>query len=338
MALGNILKEARMRKKLSASEVAAGTRMKVQLVAAIEQEDYSAFPAPIYGKGFIKLFAEHVDIDPAPLIDEYVNAIANGNISQPAPAPTHKTRKILIDTEPLIDESTKDKKTTDKKRPVQVKSPIEKEKQESKSATEEKPPADDLFSRIEPENKQTEKTLFHPKESAPITKSETIVESSPETKPIPMEESLPAKEPAITPVIEPAPITEEITPIIDAEPIINLESDTKEEEENQYNKPIPVIHQVSLASTPVPTEKQSETKSSPSPMKKRAADASISLKKLNLSESHIKAASISVGILILLILITSTISRCSHNKKEKIVPSTNETLQLAIPPADPYLE
>lgn len=72
MALGAQLREARMRMGMTESEVAAATRMKIQIVEAIEREDFTAVAAPIYGKGFIKLFAERVGLDPKPLVEEYV--------------------------------------------------------------------------------------------------------------------------------------------------------------------------------------------------------------------------------------------------------------------------
>jgi transcriptional regulator with XRE-family HTH domain len=76
MALGKTLQDARTRKKMTASQVAAATRMKVQTVEAIEREDFSRITAPVYGKGFLKLYAECVEIDPAPLIAEYVERFA----------------------------------------------------------------------------------------------------------------------------------------------------------------------------------------------------------------------------------------------------------------------
>lgn len=71
MALGQELKEAREERSLTRSDVAKATRMKVQIVEALEEEDFDKIPAPIYARGFIKLFAEHVGLDPKPLIDEY---------------------------------------------------------------------------------------------------------------------------------------------------------------------------------------------------------------------------------------------------------------------------
>lgn len=72
MALGAKLKEAREQRKLTPSEVAAATRMKVQIVEDLDQENFSRIAAPVYGKGFIKLYAEFVGLNPKPLIDEYV--------------------------------------------------------------------------------------------------------------------------------------------------------------------------------------------------------------------------------------------------------------------------
>jgi len=77
MALGAKLQEAREKRKLSPSEVAAGTRMKVQIVEDLEREDFSRIAAPVYGKGFIKLYAEFVGLKPRPLIDEYVARFVN---------------------------------------------------------------------------------------------------------------------------------------------------------------------------------------------------------------------------------------------------------------------
>lgn len=73
MALGETLRRARQEQKLTASEVAAGTRMMVQMVEALEREDFSQVAATIYGKGFIRMYAQYVHLDPEPLIQEYMD-------------------------------------------------------------------------------------------------------------------------------------------------------------------------------------------------------------------------------------------------------------------------
>lgn len=83
MALGKQLQNAREKMKLTASEVAAATYMNVQTVEAIEREDFSGIAAPIYAKGFIKLYAEYVGMDPQPLIQEYL-FISSGEVKSPS--------------------------------------------------------------------------------------------------------------------------------------------------------------------------------------------------------------------------------------------------------------
>lgn len=72
MTLGEKLRSARQAQKMTTSEVATATRMKVQMVEALEEDDFTKMPAVIYAKGFIKLYAEHVGLDPHPLVEEYV--------------------------------------------------------------------------------------------------------------------------------------------------------------------------------------------------------------------------------------------------------------------------
>ena len=125
MALGEELRHARMRKKLTASQVAADTRMKVQTVEALEREDFSRIAAPIYAKGFIKLFAEYVGLDPQPLIEDYVHRFV-----APPPAPSPAVEELS--PAPVME-------ATDM--------PAE-DAPESAAATEPEP---DLFAQVDPE-------------------------------------------------------------------------------------------------------------------------------------------------------------------------------------------
>jgi len=71
--LGQILKEAREKKGVTASQAAAATRMKIQAVQALEKDDFSRMAAPMYAKGFLKLYSEYLGLDAAPLIREYMD-------------------------------------------------------------------------------------------------------------------------------------------------------------------------------------------------------------------------------------------------------------------------
>ena len=78
MSLGQTLRAAREAKGLSTSELAAQTHLLVQIVEGLENEDFRRIPAPIYGRGFVKLYCETVGLDPKPMVAEFME-IYNGN-------------------------------------------------------------------------------------------------------------------------------------------------------------------------------------------------------------------------------------------------------------------
>lgn len=71
--LGQTLKEARLKKKLTASEAARGTRIKIQHIDAIERDDFTSIAAAAYAKGFIRIYADFLGLDSAPLVQEYMD-------------------------------------------------------------------------------------------------------------------------------------------------------------------------------------------------------------------------------------------------------------------------
>ena len=89
MAFGEILRSERVKRGLTPSDVAEGTRMLVQIVEGLEKEDFRRIAAPIYGRGFIKLYAELLELDPEPLIVDFMN-LYNG--TRP---PSVLTKKVL---------------------------------------------------------------------------------------------------------------------------------------------------------------------------------------------------------------------------------------------------
>ncbi len=62
--LGEVLRDARFRLGLSLEQVSAETRVRKKVLAALEEGDYTALPAPVYARGFIKTYAEYLGIDP----------------------------------------------------------------------------------------------------------------------------------------------------------------------------------------------------------------------------------------------------------------------------------
>ena len=74
---GKTLRNARESKGYTVSQIAETTHLKSSVVEGLENEDFSMIAAPIYGRGFVKLYCEAVGLDPKPLVDEFM-AIMNG--------------------------------------------------------------------------------------------------------------------------------------------------------------------------------------------------------------------------------------------------------------------
>ena len=93
MALGEILRNARIQKGLTPSDVAESTHMLVQIVESLEHEDFRRIAAPIYGRGFVKLYAELLELDSEPLISDFMN------LYDGARAPAVRTKKVEVPCE-----------------------------------------------------------------------------------------------------------------------------------------------------------------------------------------------------------------------------------------------
>ena len=75
---GKTLRTARESKGLTPGQIAEKTHMMVQIVEGLENEDFSKIVAPIYGRGFVKLYCEAVGLEPKPLVDAFME-IYSGN-------------------------------------------------------------------------------------------------------------------------------------------------------------------------------------------------------------------------------------------------------------------
>ena len=71
MSVGATLRQAREAKGLSLEDIKNSTQIMTRQLQEMEHDDFSSFAAPIYAKGFIRLFARAVGIDPEPLVKEF---------------------------------------------------------------------------------------------------------------------------------------------------------------------------------------------------------------------------------------------------------------------------
>jgi len=60
--LEQLLKEARIQRKLTLEEAATATKIKPQFLEAIERGAYSELPSPAYAKGFVKNYADFLGL------------------------------------------------------------------------------------------------------------------------------------------------------------------------------------------------------------------------------------------------------------------------------------
>lgn len=75
---GKTLREAREAKGYTIAQVSEMTNVMHSILENLEKEDFTKIVAPIYGRGFVKLYCEAVGLDPKPLIAEFME-ILNGN-------------------------------------------------------------------------------------------------------------------------------------------------------------------------------------------------------------------------------------------------------------------
>lgn len=83
---GKTLRAAREAKGLTTGQIAEQTHMMIQTVEGLENEDFSKIVAPIYGRGFVKLYCEAVGLDPKPLVDTFTEIYADRHAAPPKAA------------------------------------------------------------------------------------------------------------------------------------------------------------------------------------------------------------------------------------------------------------
>lgn len=69
--IGNKLKAAREKQKMTAVDVAKAIRVKTEYITAIEKNEFHKLIAPVYARGFIKLYAQCVRLEYAPLLRQF---------------------------------------------------------------------------------------------------------------------------------------------------------------------------------------------------------------------------------------------------------------------------
>ncbi|MEU9250516.1 RodZ domain-containing protein [Streptomyces sp. NPDC048270] len=83
-SIGTALKKARIAAGLTVDEVSSTTRVRIPIVHAIEEDDFTRCGGDVYARGHIRTLARAVHLDPAPLVESY--DAAHGGRPAPTPA------------------------------------------------------------------------------------------------------------------------------------------------------------------------------------------------------------------------------------------------------------
>lgn len=75
MEFGKSLRAAREAKGFTVLQLAETTHLAPNVVENLENEDFSHIAAPIYGRGFVKLYCEAVGLAPKPMIDQFMDLL-----------------------------------------------------------------------------------------------------------------------------------------------------------------------------------------------------------------------------------------------------------------------
>ena len=70
-AIGDMLREARMRQELDISDVETRTKIRAKYLRALENEEWGMLPGSTFVKSFLRTYAEELGLDPHLIVEEY---------------------------------------------------------------------------------------------------------------------------------------------------------------------------------------------------------------------------------------------------------------------------
>ena len=107
--IGQRLSARRQEKGVSVSEAAEATRILSKYISAMEADDFSVLSAPVYVKSFIRLYAKYLELEAAPLVEDYQREYEAVSV----PQLTDDVRKSLAKADvPASDAAVKEPKAT----------------------------------------------------------------------------------------------------------------------------------------------------------------------------------------------------------------------------------
>ncbi len=82
--IGNTLREARLRRGLDILDCEAETKIRAKYLRAMEEEQFDLMPSPTYVRGFLRTYADFLDLDGRLVLDEYESRFGSYRLSADA--------------------------------------------------------------------------------------------------------------------------------------------------------------------------------------------------------------------------------------------------------------
>ena len=69
--IGSTLRETRVRRKTTLQQAEDDTKIRVKYIQAMENDDFDLMPSAAYVKGFLRTYADYLDLDANVIVEEY---------------------------------------------------------------------------------------------------------------------------------------------------------------------------------------------------------------------------------------------------------------------------
>ncbi len=93
--LGSFLKNQRESKKISLRELARNTRIRENILRAIEEDRHELLPPATYVKGFLSAYAKYLRLDENEVLLRYERALKGESVPPPRPEPAKPVEKMI---------------------------------------------------------------------------------------------------------------------------------------------------------------------------------------------------------------------------------------------------
>ncbi|OQY34973.1 MAG: hypothetical protein B6I38_01925 [Anaerolineaceae bacterium 4572_5.1] len=99
--IGQQLKNARLERNLTLEQVFESTHIRIKYLEALEADDFSVMPSPVQGRGFLRLYAQHLELD----IDRLLDEMRRAETIVPDFVKEGETEDEVVDDESVPDEA-----------------------------------------------------------------------------------------------------------------------------------------------------------------------------------------------------------------------------------------